>query len=177
LLLACGSWRSGYAQGYWKSIIPIERGATMSVPDQAQQAPPVRLVRLIFEYEGDRVRLIVQQPVDTAFASLDAPAGDHPGFFVDSRDASNATLARVAAHDAFAGSAEVFPERPGEPITRVDVGTPRGAFTVVIPAPDTTDHVTVLQIKPRPQPVDGASAVPAAPEVIDLGTFPFDPKR
>lgn len=143
------------------------------MPDQAEQVPPVRLVRLIFEYEGNSVRLISQQPVDTAFASLDAPASDDPGFFIDSRDASNATLARVAAPNAFVGTAEVFPERLGEPITRVAVGIPTGAFTVVIPAPETTDHVTVLQLKPRLPPFDGASVGPAAPEVIELGTFPI----
>ena len=148
----------------------------MPVPDQAQQVPPVRFVRLIFEYDGDGVRLISQQPVETAFASLDAAAGDDPGVYVDSRDAGDATLARVAAHNAFAGTLEVFPERAGEPITRVAVGTPAGAFTVIVPAPETTDHVTVLQIKPRPQPVGGAGAATAVPEVIELGTFPFDPK-
>jgi hypothetical protein len=176
LLLVAGGLQD--AQGDWKSIIPVKRGTTMSVPDPAQQSPPVRFVRLIFEYEGDRVRLIVQQPVDTALASLDAPAGDHPGYFVDSRDASDATLARVAAHNAFAGSVEVFPEWPGEPITRVDAGTPKGAFTVVVPAPEATHHVTVLQIKSAmPQPVGRASVGPPVPEVMDLVTFPFDPKR
>ena len=41
---------------------------------------------------------------------------------------------RVQARSAFASSAEVFPEQPGEPIARVDVPR-RGAFTVVVPAP------------------------------------------
>ena len=83
------------------------------------QSQPAKTVRLIFEYEGDQVRLVSQQPVDMAITGFDIAQTEHPGFYVDSRDAGGATLARVAAHAAFAGSAEVFPgearraDRPG----------------------------------------------------------------
>ncbi len=142
---------------------------------------PVRSLRLIFEYEGDRVRLVSQQPVDVAVTGFDLPQADHPGYYVDSRDSNERTLARVPARNAFAGSVEVFPEKPGEPITRHDVAQPKGAFTVIVPAPDATHHVTVLQIAPaRPEAPALAgratSPAPGRPEVVDLVSFPVNLK-
>ncbi len=135
-----------------------------------------RSMRLIFEYEGDRVRLVSQQPVDVAITGFDLPHIEHPGYYVESRDKSGRALARVPARNAFAGSMEVFPEQPGEPITRVDVPQPKGAFTVVVPAPTAADHVTVMQIAhPKPAPAGGQAAL-AAPEAIDLVSFPLNLK-
>src|SRR5262245_60890906 len=52
--------------GGWKRITPTKRGVLVS-PNNNMSAPePVRSVRLIFEYEGDKVRLVSQQPVDMA---------------------------------------------------------------------------------------------------------------
>jgi hypothetical protein len=75
----------------------------------------------------------------------------------------------------------VFPEQPGEPIVRVDVARPKGAFTVVVPVPAGADHVTVVQITPGqaggPQPPGGAtSPLAAQPQVTDLASFPLTPK-
>jgi len=100
------------------------------------ETPTPGAVRLIFEYEGDTVRLISQQPVQMAVTTPDTTGIDHPGYYVDVRNSAGRALARVPAHAAFAASAEVFPERPGEPITRVDVPNPKGAFTVVVPVTD-----------------------------------------
>ena len=160
----------------------------MSITGNTDGAGAARSVRLVFEYEGDSVRLVAQHPVDLAVMAQDSRPLDHPGYYVDARDAQDATLARVPAPNAFVGSAEVFPEKPGEPITRIDVAKPRGAFTVVIPAPEPTHHLTVLRIEPgRPatggQPVmpSGAgqapSTTPQKPEVVDLVSFPFTPTR
>jgi hypothetical protein len=142
--------------------------------DNAMQAQPVKAVRLIFEYEGEAVRLISQQPVEMVVSDTDASVPDHPAHFVDIRDAANKTLARVAARSAFAASAEVFPERPGDPITRVDIPVPKGAFTVVVPVTEDTDHVTVVKA------ALGAEAA-ASPEgrlraqliTTDIASFPL----
>ncbi len=149
----------------------------MSMPDNTRSMEPVRSVRLIFEYEGDRVRLVSQQPVDMESLPVERALVDHPGYYVDSRNAKDATLARVPARSAFVGSVEVFPEKQGEPIHRVDVPTPRGAFTVIVPTPEATDHVTVLQIKPGAPAGDPSArgvAVPAPPAVVDMVSFPLD---
>jgi hypothetical protein len=149
----------------------------MSTSDPTQSAT-TRAVRLIFEYEGDKVRLVSEQPVEMAVTGFDLARVEHPGYYVDIRDAMNRPLARVPVRNAFVTSAEVFPEQPGEPITRVDVAEPRGAFTVVIPASDNAHHVTVLQVvRGKPEvPVPGGPAtspVPGRAGVKDLATFPL----
>ena len=88
-------------------------------------------------------------------------------------------LARVPVREAFTGSAEVFPEQPGEPITRVDVERPQGAFTVVLPAPrgseaycggeGSTDPPSVPRVD-----AGATSPLPASPEVRELASFPLE---
>jgi hypothetical protein len=150
--------------------------------NDASQPVPTLAMRLIFEYEGQQVRLVSQQPVDVAITGFDIARAQHPGYYIDTRDADGRTLSRVPARDAFSGSTEVFPEQPGEPITRVDVAIPRGAFTVVVPVPEGADHVTVVHLAPAtpeaPLPSSRAtSAVPGSPEVIELGSFPLQISR
>jgi hypothetical protein len=133
-------------------------------------------VRLIFEYEGDDVRLVAQQDVDVAVTGFDLTEVPGPGRYVEARDASDELLSRVPIREGFSRSAEVFPERPGEPITRVDVEKPRGAFTVVIPAPAGANRVKLVELRPprraRERLDAGAtSAVPGEPEVIELASF------
>jgi hypothetical protein len=137
---------------------------------------PTNAVRLIFEYEGDQVRLVSQHPVDIAISGFDIAQKEQPGHFVYARDAAGRTLARVPIREAFATSLEVFPENHGEPIIRVDVARPRGAFTVVVPALKEADHVSVVRVaagKPEAR-VPGSpvtSAVEGKTEVTELGSF------
>lgn len=176
LLLLLSPCVLGYACD-WKHITPRKRGRLMSPSHTAPSTEPVRSVRLIFEYEDDRVRLVSQQPVEMVVIGVDQSQVDQPGYHVESRDANDKTLARVPARTAFQRSVEVFPERPGEPITRVDVDQPKGAFTVVVPAPDAAHHVTVVQIvpgKPEKAVPEGVAAPPPKPEVIDLVSFPLN---
>ncbi len=147
----------------------------MPLINDMDSSTPVRAARLIFEYEGDNVRLVTQQPVEVAAATLNLTSGPEPGFFVDVRDASNRTLARVPARHAFATSVEVFPERHDEPITRTDVAQPKGAFTVLVPTPDETDHATIVNVAEPKADVSGARAL--APEVSDLVSFPLQRNR
>jgi hypothetical protein len=77
-------------------------------------------MRLIFEYEGEQVRLVSQQPVEMAVTGADLSQVNYPGYYVETRDPNGKTLSRIVAHNAFAVSTEVFPEEPGKPITRVD---------------------------------------------------------
>jgi hypothetical protein len=154
----------------------------MSDAGQPAQNPPEGAVRLIFEYDGDDVRLVSQQRVDMAVTGFDLPAVRAAGNYVEVRDADGAALTWVPARAAFAGSAEVFPERPGEPITRVDVERPQGAFTVVVPAPAGAQQVAVVRVQAPPPPPDeeepGAGAGPGglAPgaESHDLATFALE---
>ena len=135
-------------------------------------------VRLIFEYEGDQVRLVAQQRVDVAVPGLDLDVSPtpRPGRYVEARAATNEALSRVPIRDAFGGSVEVFPEEPGSTITRMDVAEPRGAFTVVLPAPEAAEQVAVVRVTQRqpetPSLAGGAtSPVPGESEIVDIASF------
>jgi hypothetical protein len=152
-------------QSGWKRINPVERGPQMAQRNDRDSSTPVRATRLIFEYDGDNVRLVSEQSVEVAAATINQPAAEATGTFVDARDRSDRTLARVTAPHAFTTSVEVFPEAPGQAITRTDVPQPKGAFTVVVPTPDDTDHATIVSVAR----VRGA----ATPTVSDLVSFPL----
>jgi hypothetical protein len=109
---------------------------------------PEPAMRLIFEYDSEEVRLVHQAPVTMVIPEAN-PEQDAPGVYVDSRNAANASLARVRAPEALSQSVEVFPSpsRPDERIHRIDAPAV-GAFSVVVPAPQEADHVTVVRVAP-----------------------------
>jgi hypothetical protein len=148
--------------------------------DESEAASTLAM-RLIFEYEGEHVRLVSQQPVDVAITGFDLSRADRPGYYVDTRDSDGRTLARVPARQAFSQSTEVFPEQPGEPITRVDVEAARGAFTVVVPVVAGADRVAVVRVTPAkpdaPVGARGTSPSPGGAEVKELANFPLQVSR
>jgi hypothetical protein len=124
--------------------------------------------RLIFEYDGERVRLVQQMPVDISADTLSTAEKDSIGVFVEVRDAANRTLARVPAPEAMSTSIEAFPERHDQPITRSDVARPTGAFTVVVPMMAATDHITIVRTTPAS---DNTRAT--GPTSVDLVSLPL----
>jgi hypothetical protein len=130
-------------------------------PDHGAPQEPVKAIRLIFEYEGDKVTLISQQPVEIALPDTGISTVEHSAYYVDTRDVAGRTLSRVKAHGAFASSAEVFPEHPGDPISRVELKDRKGAFTVITHAADDADNVAVLKSPARPIAVAGAQVAEA----------------
>jgi hypothetical protein len=148
----------------------------------ADQPVPTLAMRLIFEYEGDQIRLVSQQPVDVAITGFDIARAQHPGWYVDTRDSAGRALARVPARDAFPTGTEVFPEQPGEPITRIPEAKPRGAFTVIVPVPEGADHVAVVHVTPaQPEATLPASrsttAVEGGSEIKEIARFPLQISR
>jgi hypothetical protein len=131
---------------------------------------PQPAIRFVFEYDGDNLRLVAQQAVEMVVREINPSDVHPPGVYLDARDAGNRTLARAAAHGAFSASREVFPERHDEPISRIDVPQ-RGAFAVTLPAVEAADHVTVVRVRP---PAPGAGVERAAPQVVDLASFPLE---
>jgi hypothetical protein len=139
--------------------------------DPGQPAEP-RSVRLIFEYEGDQVRLVHQQPVDVAISGFDLPQEQLAGDHVEVRGVDERLLSRVPIRSAMTTSREVFPENPADPIVRTDLPQAQGAFTVVVPAPAEAHHVTVVRIAARPSE-PGPGVIGPPPEVTELGSFPL----
>jgi hypothetical protein len=133
--------------------------------EEAMSTESPQAVRLIFEYEGDEVRLVSQQPVDMAVVSPSPGKGEQVGNYLETRDAAGTRIARIPVLGAFQDSAEVFPENPGDPITRVDV-EPKGAFTVVVPASEAVENVVLLRVSPPRQMlgIDGN-------KIQELGAF------
>jgi len=147
--------------------------------DEVHDPAPTPAVRLIFEYEGDEVRLVSQQPVDVAVPGFDLAQPPHPGYYVEARSADDQPLSRVSVREAFSTSMEVFPEQPGEAITRTDVDQVRGAFTVIVPAGAEATHVALLEVRPptdleAPRPTARATTpTPSEPEVVEMASFPL----
>lgn len=143
---------------------------------------PASSVRFIFEYDGDDVRLVSQQRVDVAVTGFDLrqERALPPGHYVEVRGADGAPIAAVPVRGELGRSLEVFPEEPGEPITRTDVEHPRGAFTVVLPAADRAQQVAVLRVpraaEPSGPPEPGAAPAPAPGRAAatELATFPVE---
>jgi hypothetical protein len=141
-----------------------------AVPTDGEDA---RTVRLIFSYDGDEVTLVSQQVVDMKPSAPYFGDPQTPGHYVEVRSAEGALLAGAPAANAFVRSTEVFPENAGEPIVRVDVEKPRGAFTVLVPAPKASAQVALVRVQaPGEAGAAGVAPAPARPEV--LATFPLD---
>ena len=148
----------------------------------AEQYEPRAALRLIFEFDEDGVRLVSEQPVEMAIGEAQSVLREPPrsGYYIDTRDAGDLTLSRTRVEGAFAGSMEVFPENPMEPITRVEAARRSGAFTVVVPASDVADHVTLINVAETAGPPD-ATARPAdmaaAPRVVEVASFRLGRQR
>ena len=148
--------------------------------DDTIQPAQTPVMRLIFEYEGDQVRLVSQAPVNLSITGFDLARTQRPGYYIDTRDAAGQTLARVPARNLFSTSTEVFPEQAGDLISRIEVATPRGAFTVVVPAGNGADSVSVVRVTPGVPGVapGGATSVAAAgATTTDIATFPLQISR
>ena len=141
-------------------------------PEGAAERPAPAAVRLIFEYEGDAVRLVSQQPVDVVISGFDAGDTANVGHFVETRRDDGTRLARVAVRGAFASSVEVFPEDHAEPIVRVEAPV-RGAFTVVVPAAAEAAAVAVVRAAEGGAQAPGAPGLAPAAGDVDLGVFPL----
>jgi hypothetical protein len=153
----------GAAQSDWKRVTPVERERVMSVDSPPS---PSGAIRLIFEYEADRVRLVQRTPVDVDLSSPPVAPGGDGDVFVEVRDAGGRTLARVAAPHALSSSLEIFPERHDQPITRTDAPRAAGAFTVIVPTTAAADHVTLVRVGASP-----GGARTGEPPVTDLVSF------
>jgi hypothetical protein len=135
-----------------------------------QEPPPRGAIRLVFEYEGDTVRLVSQARLQKVLPQTDqsADALAFQGTWSEVRDAGGATLDRRVLVDPMPRDAEVFPERLGEEISREPLERPSGVFTVLVPDLEGADHVAVLSNSPGQAGVRTAEVAPTELVRVDL---------
>ena len=143
-----------------------------------QSSTSGQAVRLIFEYEGDTVRLVYQEPVDVAIPRF-PPTDQRADHFVETRDDAGALLARIPVRGGFVQSAEVFPEDHSEEITRIDTEA-SGAFTVVVPAQQEAVQVAVMRAgatEVNLRRKRGLAPPPDESADVELGSFRLEQRR
>src|SRR3954454_12720705 len=143
----------------------------MSEPVNApDEGPPQRAIRLVFEYEGDDVRLVSQARIDKVLPQTDqsVDATSHRGTWSEVRDGDGATLDRRVLVDPMPRDAEVFPEQLGGEISREPLDRPSGVFTLLVPDLEGADHVAVLSNSPGQAGVRSAEAGPTELVRVDL---------
>jgi hypothetical protein len=126
----------------------------MSDPGPGRQAggrPRPSAVRLIFEYEGDDVRLVSSQAVDMVVPPGDPVAADTtpPGVLAEVRQADGTTLYRKSVGQLLRSDVEVFSDDPARSITRAPVDRPSGTFVLVIPDDEAADHLALVANSPE----------------------------
>ena len=143
----------------------------MTEIEQYVPPPSERAVRLIFEFEGDNVRLVSAQHVDMIVPSSD-PVEDYgsQGCWVALHDAQNRTLFRRVVPQAMRNDVEGPSDEPGHPMVRRPLERPAGMFVVVVPELAEAEQVTVWN---NPQPEERERFARAEGE---LARFPM-PKR
>jgi hypothetical protein len=119
----------------------------MSVKLPDGRTPPLPgAVRLVFEYQGQHVRLLSRQALDMTVMPSDPLTGHdtHHGFWVEVRDANDRPMHRIIMPDPTTVSREIYPTKPGESLRRLPVSDPRGMFVVLIPNFEQGHHVTLM---------------------------------
>ena len=138
-------------------------------------------VRLVFRYEGDRVELIAQQPLEKVTQPSDEieDAAERSGFWFQLEDAAGAALYRRVARNPIRATREVFsPE--GETVTRVPDVEQKGVFTVIVPAVEGAERVTLQSDQParsldEPRDSSEEAGAPKSPRrATTIASFKLD---
>ena len=125
-----------------------------------------KAMRLTFSYVGDDVKLVSQQRTEMMVPPSDAVKGygKYKGFWAELRSASDKPLYRTVMHNPTKNDAEVFPESPGEGISRVEAPKRKGVFVVVVPDTDKGEEVILCRSAPATKgPAEGISALASKP--------------
>jgi len=131
-----------------------------------------KAMRLMFSYDGNKVKLLSQQRVDMVVPSSDRLKGyGEKGFWAELKSASDKTLYRTVMHNPTKNDAEVFPESPAEAISREPAPKRKGVFVVVVPDTDKGEEVILCRSAPETTgPTKGIRALASKPaeEILRL---------
>ena len=121
-------------------------------------------IRLVFAHEGDQVRLVSRQRVDTLTPASDPTRAETaPGLWAEVRDTEGRTLHRRGLPDVLGPGVEVFAPDPARSASRAAVERPPGAFAVLVPELPEADHLALVA---APHPSGTELAPPPAREII-----------
>jgi len=134
----------------------VDPRMTAAAPDDESGA-----VRLIFEYDGDDVKLVLRQPVDVTVEPSDPVmrGAELSGFWVELRAQSEEVLYRRVLSDPGRVYPEVFSPDPEVGIGRATEPQTAGAFTVLVPRQAAGSHVVLM----NSTPAEGAAVPRMAP--------------
>jgi len=127
---------------------------------------PVKAMRLTFSYDGDDVKLISQQRAEMMVPPSDPLKGygKHKGFWAELKNERDKTLYRHVMHNPTRNDAEVFPETPGQSISREPAPKRKGVFVVVVPDIDKGEEVTLSRSSPEAEgPASGLLSLASKP--------------
>jgi hypothetical protein len=135
---------------------------------KAKKTPPqpMKALRLTFSYDGDEVKLISQQRTEMTVPPSDPLKGygKHKGFWAELKNERDKTLYRHVMHNPTRNDAEVFPETPGQSISREPAPKRKGVFVVVVPDTEKGEEVTLSRSSPEAEgPASGLLALASKP--------------
>lgn len=146
------------------------KSKTRKTPAKAkakQTSPaPMKAMRLTFSYDGDDVKLISQKRAEMMVPPSDPVTGfnKQKGFWAELKNERDKTLYRHVMHNPTRNDAEVFPETPGQTISREPAPKRKGVFVVVVPDADKGEEVTLSRSSPEEEgPESGLRALASTP--------------
>jgi len=122
----------------------------------------MKAMRLTFSYDGNDVKLISQKRTEMTVPPSDPVKSyaKQKGFWAELRSNRDKTLYRHVMHNPTRNDAEIFPETPGESISREPVPKRKGVFVVIVPDTDKGEEVTLFRSSPEEQgPESGLRAL------------------
>lgn len=124
-----------------------------------RSAESPKAVRLTFSYQGDQVKLVSQQPVEMTVPPSDPVKGyeEQKGFWAEVKSDQDKTLFRRVLHNPTRNDAEVFTDDPEQSISRAPAPKRKGVFTVVVPATDKGQDVTLSRSAGQPDVEPGSA--------------------
>jgi hypothetical protein len=125
-----------------------------------------KAMRLTFSYDGDKVKLVSQQPVEMIVPPSDPVKGfaNQKGFWAELKGEQDKTLYRSVMHNPTRNDAEVFSDEPEQSISREPAPRRKGVFVLVVPDTDKGREVTLSRSSPEVRgPARGIRALAAKP--------------
>jgi hypothetical protein len=130
-----------------------------------------KAIRLTFAYDGDKVQLVSQQPIEMVVPPSAPVTGfaAQKGFWAELKDANNKTLYRQVMHNPIRGDVEVFSDDPAKSVARQPVPGRKGVFVVLVPDTEHGREVALSSspgVQPGPMAMTGANQ--AASEIARI---------